>query len=49
VEKIRFLTQELLREFNTISSKVEDIEIKSKVILAKSNIDRIREQVQNIV
>jgi uncharacterized protein (TIGR00255 family) len=48
-KKLDFLTQELLREFNTISSKVEDIEIKSKVILAKSNIDRIREQVQNIV
>ena len=48
-KKLDFLTQELLREFNTISSKVEDIDIKSKVILAKSNIDRIREQVQNIV
>ena len=48
-KKLDFLTQELLREFNTIASKVDDIEIKTKVICAKSNIDRIREQVQNIV
>jgi uncharacterized protein (TIGR00255 family) len=48
-KKLDFLTQEFLREFNTISSKVDDIEIKSKIILAKTNIDRIREQVQNIV
>lgn len=48
-KKLDFLTQELLREFNTIASKVDDIEIKSKVIIAKTNIDRIREQVQNIV
>ena len=48
-KKLDFLTQELLREFNTIASKVDDIDIKSKVILAKSNVDRIREQVQNIV
>ena len=48
-KKLDFLTQELLREFNTIASKVDDIEIKTKVIIAKSNIDRIREQVQNVV
>jgi uncharacterized protein (TIGR00255 family) len=48
-KKLDFLTQELLREFNTIASKVDDIDIKSKVIIAKSNVDRIREQVQNIV
>lgn len=48
-KKLDFLTQELLREFNTIASKVDDIEIKTKVISAKSNIDRIREQVQNVV
>ncbi|MDY6821235.1 MAG: YicC/YloC family endoribonuclease [Deferribacterota bacterium] len=48
-KKLDFLTQELLREFNTIASKAEDIEIKKLVINAKTNVNEIKEQIQNIV
>lgn len=43
-----FLTQELNRETNTIGSKCNMLEITSLVIDAKNEIERIREQVQNI-
>ena len=46
--KLDFLVQELNREFNTIGSKANDTSISSVVIKAKSEVEKIREQVQNI-
>jgi uncharacterized protein (TIGR00255 family) len=43
-----FLCQELNREFNTIGSKASDAEIAQKVVSAKTELEKIREQVQNI-
>lgn len=46
--KLDFLVQELNREFNTIGSKSNDLNISSVIIKAKSEVEKIREQVQNI-
>jgi len=46
--KLDFLVQELNREVNTISSKASDLAIASLVVEAKAEIEKIREQVQNI-
>jgi uncharacterized protein (TIGR00255 family) len=46
--KLDFLTQELLREVNTIGSKANDVTIASLVVDTKAAIERIKEQVQNI-
>lgn len=46
--KLDFLVQELNREFNTIGSKSNDLKISSIVVKAKSEVEKIREQVQNI-
>lgn len=46
--KLDFLVQELNREVNTIGSKANDTQISAQVIAAKSEIEKIREQVQNI-
>ncbi|WP_010631004.1 YicC/YloC family endoribonuclease [Sporolactobacillus vineae] len=46
--KLDFLTQEMNREMNTIGSKGNDAEISRKVVLLKSEIEKLREQVQNI-
>jgi uncharacterized protein (TIGR00255 family) len=43
-----FLVQELLREINTIGSKANDRSITADVIRCKAELERIREQVQNI-
>jgi uncharacterized protein (TIGR00255 family) len=43
-----FLLQELQREFNTLGSKSADTEISQRVVLCKAEIERIREQVQNV-
>lgn len=43
-----FLCQELNREFNTIGSKASDAEIAQRVVQAKTELEKIREQVQNI-
>lgn len=47
-KKLDFLVQEMNREINTIGSKANDLEITSLVLEAKSEIEKIREQVQNI-
>ncbi|MEL6328161.1 MAG: YicC/YloC family endoribonuclease [Planctomycetota bacterium] len=44
-----FLTQEMLREANTIASKSPDAAISERVVDIKGAIDRIKEQVQNVV
>lgn len=46
--KLDFLTQEMNREINTIGSKANDKEIAKIVIEVKSEIEKIREQVQNV-
>ena len=46
--KLDFLVQEMNREINTIGSKSNDLEITRLVVDAKSEIEKIREQVQNI-
>ncbi len=46
--KLDFLVQEINREANTIGSKANDLEIARIVIEIKSEIEKIREQVQNI-
>lgn len=46
--KLDFLSQELLREANTIGSKANDGEIAKQVVEVKAAIDRIKEQVQNV-
>lgn len=46
--KIDFIIQEMNREANTIGSKVQDAELAHKVVEIKSEIEKIREQVQNI-
>lgn len=43
-----FLCQEIHREFNTIGSKASDAEIASLVVAAKTELEKIREQVQNV-
>ena len=47
-KKLDFLTQEMFREVNTIGSKANCSEITIHVVSMKSNIERIREMVQNI-
>ncbi len=46
--KLDFLVQELNREVNTIGSKASDVEITNWVVAAKCEIEKLREQVQNI-
>ena len=46
--KLDFLLQEMNREVNTIASKSNDLDISHLVVEAKSEIEKIREQVQNI-
>lgn len=47
-KKLDFIVQEMNRETNTIGSKAQDIEIGKIVIDIKSEIEKIREQIQNI-
>lgn len=46
--KLDFIVQEMNREANTMGSKASDIELVSHVVNLKSEIEKIREQVQNI-
>lgn len=46
--KFDFLLQEMNREINTIASKAADLEIGRAVVEVKSELEKIREQVQNI-
>ena len=47
-KKLDFLVQEMNREANTIGSKAQDIEIAHTVVDIKAEIEKIREQIQNI-
>ena len=46
--KLDFLVQEINREANTIGAKAQDVDIAKKVIAIKAEVEKIREQVQNI-
>lgn len=46
--RLDFIVQEMNREFNTMGSKANDSEIVNAVIMGKGEIEKIREQVQNI-
>ena len=46
--KLDFIVQEMNREVNTIGSKANDITITNNVISLKSEIEKIREQIQNL-
>ena len=46
--KLDFLTQEINRESNTIGSKAQDVKIAQVVVELKSQIEKIREQIQNL-
>ena len=46
--KLDFIVQEMNREFNTIGSKANDGDIVNLVIAGKGEVEKIREQVQNI-
>lgn len=47
-KKLDFLVQEMNREANTIGSKANDITITNYMLEIKSEIEKIREQVQNV-
>lgn len=46
--KLDFIVQEMNREVNTIGSKANSLEISKQVVEIKNNLEKIREQVQNI-
>ena len=46
--KLEFLVQEVHREANTVSSKANDDVISQMVIQMKGELEKIREQIQNI-
>lgn len=46
--KLDFITQEMLREANTIASKANDAAIAKHIVEIKGAIDRLKEQVQNV-
>lgn len=46
--KLNFLLQELHREFNTIGSKIGHAEISHRVVDIKAELEKIREQIQNV-
>jgi uncharacterized protein (TIGR00255 family) len=47
-KKLNFLLQEQVREANTIASKSQNSEISQKIVLIKEELERLREQVQNV-
>ncbi len=46
--KLDFLLQEMNREVNTIGSKADGLQVSEVVIQAKAELERMREQVQNV-
>lgn len=47
-KKIDFLLQEILRELNTVSSKVSNLSVVRLVLAGKEKVEKIREQAQNV-
>ena len=46
--RLDFLLQEFLREINTLASKINDTEVTHKAVELKNEVEKIREQVQNL-
>lgn len=46
--KLDFIAQEMNREANTILSKVNSLDVSNKAIDLKTEIEKVREQIQNI-
>ena len=46
--KLNFLLQEFLREFNTMGAKAGNADLSHIIIAVKSELEKIREQVQNV-
>jgi uncharacterized protein (TIGR00255 family) len=46
--KLNFMLQELHREFNTMGSKIGNVEISHRIVDVKSELEKIREQIQNV-
>jgi uncharacterized protein (TIGR00255 family) len=47
-KKLDFLVQEANREINTIGSKANDLAITNRVVVMKTELEKIREQIQNL-
>ena len=47
-KKLDFMVQELRREINTISAKVQDVGISTKAVESKHELEKIKEQIQNL-
>src|SRR4051812_44313213 len=45
---LEFITQEIFRELNTLGAKANDAEIAQRVVAAKAELEKIREQIQNL-
>ncbi len=45
---LEFMSQEIAREFNTLGAKANDVEISQLVVMCKAEMEKIREQIQNI-
>jgi len=46
--RLDFLVQEMNREINTIGSKANDLKIGQQVVSVKSELEKVREQIQNL-
>ena len=46
--RLDFLLQEMNREINTVGSKAEGLEVSELIVSAKAELERLREQVQNV-
>jgi uncharacterized protein (TIGR00255 family) len=47
-KKLDFIVQELRREINTIGAKVQDVDIAGRVVESKHELEKIKEQIQNL-
>jgi uncharacterized protein (TIGR00255 family) len=47
-KRLDFVAQELMREANTVGSKVADAELAREVVGLKAEVEKLREQVQNV-
>ena len=47
-KKLDFISQEMLREMNTISSKANNLEISNLVVNMKNDLEKIKEQIRNV-
>jgi uncharacterized protein (TIGR00255 family) len=47
-KRLSFLTQEMNRETNTIGSKANDAAIEHQVVAVKEELERLREQIENV-